>query len=383
MRPAAFHSLRVFRCVRQSRRLWIWIRSSRGERSRLSDCSICATPASRPLVHTFVARNSLSVMASAPARSPTADSAAPYIGDEPTTRPPLSTSPFSTSLSGARSDSELPTSNTRHVPNPTTGIDSPLEGIRRLNKGDAPPAPDGRAATAAVIRPSTFRRVSRGPDSSPCPLLISRTYHDLSPTFHEPRAQAVSARATAHRTHSKKSTPWLTKPTESGGAVMVTTRRRASRAGVAGGLPRRRGVVGPPRPARSAKRCESGEWVTQPRRRGSSPATGPPASRGHQRSEQAPLPLEPVLLQLAPERRPPDPECFGRARVIAPEALDGLEDVHALGLGERRLPRQLRRGPELQPGRDVGRQVLGLDAVAPGQDGRALDRVLELAHVAR
>src|SRR5262249_58205029 len=121
-----------------------------GERSRLSDCSICATPASRPLVHTFVARNSLSVMPSWPARSPTTDSAAPYIGDESTTRPPVSTSPFSTSLSGARSDSDLPTSNTRHVPNPTTGIDSPIEGIGQLRQGDAAQDGEGRATAAAA-----------------------------------------------------------------------------------------------------------------------------------------------------------------------------------------------------------------------------------------
>src|SRR5262249_39334838 len=100
-------------------------------------------------------------------------------------------------------------------------------------------------------------------------------------------------------------------------------------------------------------------------------------------TQERELPLEPVLLELAPERRPSDPQRFSRARVVAPEALESLEDVHALGLGERRLPRQLRRGTELKPGRDVGRQVLGLDAVAPGQDGRALDRILELAHVAR
>src|SRR5215831_5593383 len=158
MRPAAFHSLSVLRCVRQSRRLWIWIRSSRRARSRLSDCSICATPALRPLVHTFVARNSLSVIASSRARSPTTDSAAPYIGDESTTRPPSSTRLLSTSRSGARSASPPPTSNTRHVPNPTAGIVSPLAGMGRLSIWGAAPAPPGSAA-AAAIRRSTRRRV--------------------------------------------------------------------------------------------------------------------------------------------------------------------------------------------------------------------------------
>jgi hypothetical protein len=34
-------------------------------------------------------------------------------------------------------------------------------------------------------------------------------------------------------------------------------------------------VVGPPSPVRSSKSCDSGEWVTEPARRGPHPATGP------------------------------------------------------------------------------------------------------------
>src|SRR6266566_4614512 len=47
------------------------------------------------------------------------------------------------------------------------------------------------------------------------------------------------------------------------------------RAGGAGGRMSASGGVGPPRPARSAKRCESGEWVTEPDADVRPPATGP------------------------------------------------------------------------------------------------------------
>src|SRR5437016_8552417 len=93
--------------------------------------------------------------------------------------------------------------------------------------------------------------------------------------------------------------------------------------------------------------------------------------------------VDPVLFELPPERGAADPERFGGARVVASEALQGLQDVHALGLGECRLPRELRRGAELQGRRYVRRQVRRLEDVAASQDGRALDRVLQLAHVAR
>src|SRR5262245_53174387 len=175
MRPAAFHSLSVRRCVRQSRRLWIWIRSSRCARIRLSDCSICATPASRPLVQTFVARKSLSVIPSSAARSPTTDSAAPYIGDESTTRPPNSTRLFSTSLSGARSAGESPTSKTRHVPSPTIGIASLLDRMGRLIGCEAARAPDGKAP--AAISASTRRREIPSTRAS-SPSFIPPAYHD-------------------------------------------------------------------------------------------------------------------------------------------------------------------------------------------------------------
>src|ERR1041384_3622084 len=60
------------------------------------------------------------------------------------------------------------------------------------------------------------------------------------------------------------------------------------------------------------------------------------------------LPVDPVFLELAPERRPADPERLGGAGVVAPEALERLQDVRALGLRERRLLGQRRRRAELQ-----------------------------------
>src|SRR5882724_4691982 len=139
MRPAAFHSRSVRRWMRQSSRLWICIRSSRRARSRRSDCSIWATPASRPLVHTLVARKRRSATPTWGARSPTTVSAVPYIGDESITRPPSSTKRRRTSASGARSAAAVPTSNVCQVPSPTVGTFSPLEGMARSRIGAAAP----------------------------------------------------------------------------------------------------------------------------------------------------------------------------------------------------------------------------------------------------
>src|SRR2546429_641864 len=49
------------------------------------------------------------------------------------------------------------------------------------------------------------------------------------------------------------------------------------------------------------------------------------------------LPLDTVLLELAPQCGAADPERLGGARVVAPEALQGLENVDALGLRQRHL----------------------------------------------
>src|SRR5256712_9659875 len=95
------------------------------------------------------------------------------------------------------------------------------------------------------------------------------------------------------------------------------------------------------------------------------------------------LALDPVILELAPERGAADAERLGGAGVVAAEALERLEDVGALGVGEADLPRQGRRGPEQDASRHVRRQIVGLDRVAAGEDRGALDRVLQLAHVAR
>src|SRR5213079_1767841 len=56
-------------------------------------------------------------------------SAAPYIGEESITDPPLSNRICRTSTNGARSAGLWPTSKVRHVPQPTTGNGAPLDGI--------------------------------------------------------------------------------------------------------------------------------------------------------------------------------------------------------------------------------------------------------------
>src|SRR2546422_5978708 len=160
MRPASFQSRRVRRWVRQSSRLWICIRSRRLRRRRRSDCSIWATPASRPVVQTLVARKSASRIPSSAPRSPTTPSAAPYIGDESITRPPSSKKRCRTSLSGSRGAADALTSKVRHVPRPTAGIVSPPCGMGRRRIVAAASVPRGRAPAAAAIRRSAARRES-------------------------------------------------------------------------------------------------------------------------------------------------------------------------------------------------------------------------------
>src|SRR4030095_14078469 len=122
-----------------------------------------ATPASRPLVHTLVAKNSVSVTPRSAARSPATDSAVPYIGEESITRPPSSTNRCTSVLRGARSGGAGPTSNVRQVPRPTAGIASPLDGMGRVRIDEAARAGEGPAA-AAALRPRDGRRVRGSPD---------------------------------------------------------------------------------------------------------------------------------------------------------------------------------------------------------------------------
>src|SRR5437667_376891 len=93
------------------------------------------------------------------------------------------------------------------------------------------------------------------------------------------------------------------------------------------------------------------------------------------------LALDPVLLELAPERGAADAERLGGAGVVAAEALQRLENMDALGVREADLPGKRRRGTQLEPRRHVRRQVLRTDGVASSQDGRALEGVLQLSHV--
>src|SRR5262245_15854080 len=118
-------------------------------------------PRSRPVIHTLVATNSVSSTPRSAVRSPTTDSAVPYIGDESITRPPRATKRSSTLLRGARSAAESPTSKVRHVPRPTAGIASPLRGMRRSSRRACAPARVGAAgpAAAAAISASAVRRV--------------------------------------------------------------------------------------------------------------------------------------------------------------------------------------------------------------------------------
>jgi len=50
---------------------------------------------------------------------------------------------------------------------------------------------------------------------------------------------------------------------------------KADRTGGAGGRAARLGGVGPPRPVRRPKGCDSGKWVSEPSRAARPPVTGP------------------------------------------------------------------------------------------------------------
>src|SRR3984893_6038112 len=95
---------------------------------------------------------------------------------------------------------------------------------------------------------------------------------------------------------------------------------------------------------------------------------------------------EPELVQLIVKRLETDAENLGGARLVVARVLEGHEDQPPLGLGDRhtRSERHLRllRLPR-RFGGERRRQVLGLDEWSRGENGRALDHVPQLAHVAR
>ncbi len=135
MRPSSFIRRRAARWVRQSTRLWICIRSITSVRNRLAERRIWATPLSRPVVHTLVARNARGRAARSATRSPLTPSARPYIGELSIILALEAKSRRTTSRNGRRAFSSAPTSNTGQVPRPMTGIASPVDGIGRDSIG--------------------------------------------------------------------------------------------------------------------------------------------------------------------------------------------------------------------------------------------------------
>ena len=100
---------------------------------RSVDFCICDSPADLPSIQTFVAKNKSSRTLPASMISPTIISERRYMGDESITLPPLASSRSTISLRVAISSEEPATSNTSQVPSPTTGIDSSVPGIGRVN----------------------------------------------------------------------------------------------------------------------------------------------------------------------------------------------------------------------------------------------------------
>ena len=93
--------------------------------------------------------------------------------------------------------------------------------------------------------------------------------------------------------------------------------------------------------------------------------------------------LDLVLLHLAVERRPVQPEDLRRLLLVPVRALQRLQDRHLLDLGQRAV----RRNHELRGRRALGaqrlRQIVDGDLGALGDQHAALDDVLQLADVAR
>src|SRR5262245_8989661 len=93
--------------------------------------------------------------------------------------------------------------------------------------------------------------------------------------------------------------------------------------------------------------------------------------------------LESVVFELAPERGAPDPERVRGSRMIEAVPLQDLDDVSALHVRQRLLRWERWRRPQVEARTHVGRQIGWLDRVFAREDGRPLDGVLELAHIAR
>src|SRR5215467_3777299 len=134
--------------------------------------------------------------------------------------------------------------------------------------------------------------------------------------------------------------------------------------------PRWIGGVGPPRPARSAKRCDSGEWVTEPIRRGPTRRQAPPASStgAHEPREQS---RRRKSVKLLPSRLGNDE--LRRSAIRRPDDFEVAADPLAHGAGELDLR-------ALEAHRTENRRVLvGSDVLANRLAVHAdlLDRRLE------
>src|SRR5258708_1553567 len=107
-------------------------------------------PERAPRVHTLVARKACWCI-SGLISSPSTSSALEYIGEVSMRRAPAAKKPSSTSLSGARSAGEAPTSKLREGPSPMTGRSSPLGGVLPLSGAAADPPALVRDSAAAAM----------------------------------------------------------------------------------------------------------------------------------------------------------------------------------------------------------------------------------------
>src|SRR5258706_9636337 len=91
--------------------------------------------------------------------------------------------------------------------------------------------------------------------------------------------------------------------------------------------------------------------------------------------------VETVVLELPPQRGAADAQRLRCPRLVPPTSLERLDDMRPFDLGEILLGREHGRRPEARARDDVRREVVGRDGLTAREDGGALDRVLQLAHV--
>src|SRR6266446_812976 len=159
--PAAFMANSVSRCSRQSTKLCTCMRSKRGTPHLRRESPICSRPSPPASVQTLSAANTGGYPSFA-RPWPTVSWDEPYMGEESITVPPASKKAAMTATASSRSTGSVPTLKVIQVPRPTTGMDTPEDGITRVSSRAVSGlgAKPGSPAAAIAARPP-FRMARR------------------------------------------------------------------------------------------------------------------------------------------------------------------------------------------------------------------------------